>query len=425
MEKHDAPPIKRTCVRGMHASADGSAAGGSAAVVVNDGANATAIRDVVTTALDLNVKAVAAAAPPQFVSIKSYLDGWFKLGPVVLWQQTDVKNIIFDRDTGILADKTTYRPSAVQCGTFSYQDADEEKSKDPFFRILRATGLKYMRERWFARRRIFRLSMGERDDGIITQKTNIYEGFPCYREKEKQIKKYEKEMVDICKLMDNYEEKNLNTTELESKFSKLAKPYDKLMYETGMNGAKNRWQDRGEFVWGLADHVRSYFDHKNLYYFSDAHFVDQSLPTNIFNFHVDIHSIFDLNFHSSKNSVKWDKNTTPDISAVTLLYVDHEHKPIVNGVQFVQDIGSGKLSETFRYSEVGDTYIFPCNVIHRTVLETPLSCALSQAPENEKTIKLFKDFLERKSQFREHGAIVKVAFFYKKKISQWESNPRC
>ena len=67
----------------MHASAAGSAAGGSAAVVVNDGANATAIRDVVTTALDLNVKAVAAAAPPQFVSIKSYLDGWFKLNPVV------------------------------------------------------------------------------------------------------------------------------------------------------------------------------------------------------------------------------------------------------------------------------------------------------------------------------------------------------
>ena len=83
MEKHDAPPIKRTCVRGMHASAAGSAAGGSAAVVVNDGANATAIRDVVTTALDLNVKAVAATGPPQFVSIKSYLDGWFKLGPVV------------------------------------------------------------------------------------------------------------------------------------------------------------------------------------------------------------------------------------------------------------------------------------------------------------------------------------------------------
>ena len=69
MEKHDAPPIKRTCVRGMHASAAGSAAGGSAAVVVNDGANATAIRDVVTTALDLNVKAVAAAAPPPSVRI--------------------------------------------------------------------------------------------------------------------------------------------------------------------------------------------------------------------------------------------------------------------------------------------------------------------------------------------------------------------
>ena len=83
MEKHDAPPIKRRCVRGMDASADGSAAGGSAAVVVNDGANVTAIRDVVTTALDLNVKAVAATGPPQFVSIKSYLDGWFKLGPVV------------------------------------------------------------------------------------------------------------------------------------------------------------------------------------------------------------------------------------------------------------------------------------------------------------------------------------------------------
>ena len=87
--------------------------------------------------------------------------------------------------------------------------------------------------------------------------------------------------------------------------------------------------------------------------------------------------------------------------------------PVINLAPI--QIGSGKLSETFRYSEVGDTYIFPCNVIHRTVLETPLSCALSQAPENEKTIKLFKDFLERKSQFREHGAIVKVAFFYKKK----------
>ena len=53
--------------------------------------------------------------------------------------------------------------------------------------------------------------------------------------------------------MDNYEEKNhLNKTQLESRFSDLAKPYDKLMYETGMNGAKNRWQDRGEFVWDLA-----------------------------------------------------------------------------------------------------------------------------------------------------------------------------
>ena len=38
-------------------------------------------------------------------------------------------------------------------------------------------------------------------------------------------------------------------------------------------------------------------------------------------------------------------------------------------VQFVQDIGSGKLSETFRYSEVGDTYIFPCNVTFKQIIQ--------------------------------------------------------
>ena len=70
---------------------------------------------------------------------------------------------------------------------------------------------------------------------------------------------------------------------------------------SGLSSSFFWWHDRGDFVWDLANHVRSYFDHKNTYYFSDAHFVDQSLPTNIFNFHVDIHSICDLNFHSSKN----------------------------------------------------------------------------------------------------------------------------
>ena len=36
-------------------------------------------------------------------------------------------------------------------------------------------------------------------------------------------------IVDICKLMDNYEEKNLNTTELESKFNRLS---NNLLYDT-------------------------------------------------------------------------------------------------------------------------------------------------------------------------------------------------
>ena len=368
----------------------------------------TVLPDVIEkSAQDINRNVAPISYVPQEYSVSKFFEGYGHgiFENIVMFGKINIEEILFNTDTGIFADKDKY----IILEQVQYQNNDTSS----LLGDTEMDALKSLQNRLI--RRFTRLNMGEQTDKINTQQRNFHAEFTTTKLrtlKEKDLTKIQDEMTIVDNRMNDLQKEdgyqtNEEYLQQQNKFQNLGIIENNIISELSLNGGNNRWRNRSQFVWDLSENIRKQFDVKDEFYFSDIHFCDNSLQTS--DFQVNIRSVFDKDSHNISNSVNWNADTYPEMTAICLLYVDE--KVFGNGdilslqVKNLNNNESQQLYESKKYSQIGTTFVFPCyGFFHKVVQPTNFF-------EN---INVFKDFIIQKQNIK-HGAIITAQVFYKKK----------